>query len=304
MLSCGLDGLLFFLLLLSYNMCVKHVLLFRYLKPVTSNSGRHQPHISVVCWSVFLECNRKLGQRFAQMVGHRVNPELTCPEHVQHIQSHKRLDNRSNFSYSAPDHKRGCFACEDTEKKLLLHHQHVGIRDHGNFVCAETGTSRLKRLSWRLPRKHKQRDCCSAKGGAAVWKRALLNINWMLHNDLLLTSDIYYRRNESMKAPPLQSYGSLEVQGNATIRLEDTQELCLCVCVCLCVVKIIWDLRSLPQSALMFWAHTHYDKHSDDCTLPSHWNTFFPPLTWVFYDMFWTVVHANISESTCMLMCT
>lgn len=50
------------------------------------------------------------------MVGRRVNPELTCPEHVQ-SQKVSGLDNRINFSYSVPDHKRGCFTCEDTEKK-------------------------------------------------------------------------------------------------------------------------------------------------------------------------------------------
>lgn len=63
----------------------------------------------------------------------------------------------------------------------------------------------------------------------------------MLHNDLLLTrvtfiTDTMAKTSESMNAPPLQSYGSLEVHGNATIRWEDTEELCLSVRVCVCVL--------------------------------------------------------------------
>lgn len=63
----------------------------------------------------------------------------------------------------------------------------------------------------------------------------------MPHNDLLLTrvtftTDTMAKTRESMKAAPLQSYGSLEVHGNATIRLEDTEELCLCVCACVYVL--------------------------------------------------------------------
>lgn len=172
------------------------------------------------------------------------------------------------------------------------------IRDLGNFVCTETGTSRLKRLSWRLPRKHKQRDCCSARGVAALWKWALLNMSLMLHNDLLLAratfiTDTVAWTSESMKAPPLQSYGSLEVHGNAPVRVEDTDELCLCVCACVCVLwkedvtsGLLLSLSSCSEhTPIMINAVTivHYrpiETHRDSCQqhangpliwTPDHW---------------------------------
>lgn len=43
----------------------------------------------------------------------------------------------------------------------------------------------------------------------------------------------------------------------------------LSLCVFVCCENNMW-----PQVSCLFWAHTHYANHSDDSTLPSHWNTF------------------------------
>lgn len=105
-LAVGWTRLKFFFLLLSfdcYNMCIHHVIFIYICK-----TGFIQPwatpatHFCGLLRSLTLECNGKLGQRFAPTECRRaVNPELTCQEHVQHIQRESQkvpwLDNTITF---------------------------------------------------------------------------------------------------------------------------------------------------------------------------------------------------------------
>lgn len=188
----------------------------------------------------FLECNRKLGQRFALTECRRtVNPELICQEHVQHIQRESQrvfwLDNAITFRPDLFVYRPQEDPSSDsvTQKKKIKKTTKENAGAIYIFHIEKRGTlgSEIREILLTLKLEHSD----YWNKNTAAWSSALLeklNINLMLHNVMLLTKVTFI-------------IGTMA-------KTSKSMFMSVCVCMCACIVTITYELMFLHYKSPPF----------------------------------------------------